>query len=84
VYKRQIHMLPPETAQAAADVGAQQVVASHNGKFALALHPWQEPCIEMARHSLNKPYEWLTPMIGEKVLIGEKGQKFTRWWEKMA
>ncbi len=79
-----IHMLPPETAQAAADVGAQQVVASHNGKFALALHPWQEPCIEMARHSLNKPYEWLTPMIGEKVLIGEKGQKFTRWWEKMA
>ena len=25
----------------------------------------------------------LTPMIGEKVRIGEKGQTFSRWWEEM-
>ena len=78
-----IHLLPQETAQAAQDVGARQVVTSHNGKFALALHPWKEPYLEMAKYSVGKAYEWLTPMIGEKLLIGEKGQTFSRWWEEM-
>lgn len=76
-----IHLLPEETAQAAVDLGARQVITSHNGKFALAMHPWQEPFIEMTKHSQGKNYERLTPMIGEKVLIGQSGQQFEHWWE---
>ena len=78
-----IHLLPQETAQASQDVDARQVVTSHNGKFALALHTWKEPYLEMAKYTVGKPYEWLTPMIGETVRIGEKGQMFSRWWEEM-
>ncbi|MBO4853510.1 MAG: MBL fold metallo-hydrolase, partial [Schwartzia sp.] len=72
-----------ETAQASEDVGARQVVTSHNGKFALALHPWKEPYLEMEKYSAGRSYEWLTPRIGETVRIGEKGQTFSRWWEEM-
>lgn len=78
-----IHMLPEETAQAAVDLGARQVLTSHNGKFALAMHPWQEPYLEMTKYSQGKNYERLTPMIGEKVLIGRSGQHFEHWWERM-
>ena len=78
-----IHLLPKETAQASEDVGARQVVTSHNGKFALALHPWKEPYLEMEKYSAGRSYEWLTPRIGETVRIGEKGQTFSRWWEEM-
>ena len=78
-----IHLLPKETAQASEDVGARQVLTSHNGKFALALHPWKEPYLEMEKYSAGRSYEWLTPKIGETVRIGEKGQTFSRWWEEM-
>ena len=78
-----IHMLPEETAQATTDVGAKQLVCSHNGKFALALHGWKEPFNVMTYMCKDKPYERLTPMIGEKVYIGKVGQKFTNWWKEM-
>ena len=78
-----IHLLPEETAQAAVDVGARQLITSHNGKFALALHGWKEPFELMTYMSKDKPYERLTPMIGEKVYIGQTGQKFSNWWNEM-
>ena len=78
-----IHLLPEETAQAAVDIRAKQVVTSHNGKFALALHDWKEPFELMDYMSKDKPYERLTPMIGEKVYIGQSGQKFNKWWKEM-
>ncbi|MBR1727992.1 MAG: MBL fold metallo-hydrolase [Selenomonadaceae bacterium] len=78
-----IHLMPEETAQATVDVGAKQLVTSHNGKFALAYHDWKEPFNVMDYMSKDKPFERLTPMIGEKVYIGQAGQKFTRWWTEM-
>ena len=78
-----IHMLPEETAQATADVKAGQLVTSHNGKFALALHGWKEPFELMNYMTKDKPYERLTPMIGEKVYIGKSGQKFSHWWNEI-
>ncbi len=78
-----IHLLPEETVQATIDVGAKQLVTSHNGKFALALHDWKEPFEMITKLSQNKFYERLTPMIGEKVYIGKSGQKFKNWWTEM-
>ena len=78
-----IHMLPEETAQATVDVKAKQLVTSHNGKFALAMHSWKEPFSVMTYMSKNKPYERLTPMIGETVYIGRPGQVFDDWWTEM-
>ena len=78
-----IHLMPEETAQAAVDVGAKQLVTSHNGKFALSLHDWKEPFELMTYMTKDKPYERLTPMIGEKVYIGQSGQIFSNWWTEM-
>lgn len=80
----QVHLLPAETAQAAADVGAKALLNSHNGKFALSEHRWKEPYEELAKAVPNYSYEWLTPKIGELVRIGESGQQFERWWERMS
>jgi len=78
-----IHLLPEETAQAVVDVKARQLITSHNGKFALAMHGWKEPLELMTYMTKDKPYERLTPMIGEKVYIGKTGQKFKHWWTEM-
>ena len=78
-----IHLLPQYTAQAATDVRARQVITSHNGKFALALHKWNQPYLDMEEASQGKNYEWLTPKIGETTYTGEKNQHFTHWWEQM-
>ena len=79
-----IHMLPEETAQAAADVGAKMLLPAHGGKFALARHPWQEPYRKLALASQGREYALLTPEIGEPVPIGkEPPRKFDPWWERM-
>ena len=79
-----IHMLPQETAQMAVDVGAKAVIAGHNSKFALARHPWEEPLVALTEASIERPYELLTPCIGEAVPIGwAKAGDFQPWWERM-
>ena len=79
-----IHLLPEETAQAAADVRAKALLPAHGGKFALARHPWQEPYQKLAEASQGKDYQLLTPEIGEAVSIDEISlQAFGKWWEKM-
>ena len=79
-----IHMLPEETAQAAVDVGARQLLPAHGGKFALSRHPWQEPYRELSKASQGKGYQLLTPEIGELAYIdGQKNDSFTPWWENM-
>ena len=79
-----IHLLPEETAQAAADVRAKALLPAHGGKFALARHPWQEPYQKLAEASQGKDYQLLTPEIGETVGIEDiPSQKFEKWWEKM-
>ncbi|WP_311641672.1 MBL fold metallo-hydrolase [Selenomonas noxia] len=78
-----IHMLPNETAQAAEDVRARFVLPAHSGKFALALHTWQEPYAELLKESAGRPYRMVTPRIGETVDM-EQPADFPRWWEGMA
>ena len=79
-----IHLLPEETAQAAADVRAKALLPAHGGKFALARHPWQEPYQKLTEASQGKDYQLLTPEIGEAVSIDEISlQAFGKWWEKM-
>ena len=75
-----IHMLPEETAQACENVGAKFVIPTHNSKFALARHPWQEPMGRLQAASQDKSYQLLTPEIGALVLLDQK-QSFSPWWQ---
>ena len=79
-----IHLLPEETAQAAEDVGAKAVLPVHNGKFALARHPWDEPYRALSAASQTRNYRLLTPEIGEALRLDEPNPTFSPWWEKMA
>lgn len=80
-----IHLLPEETARAAADIGARVVIPAHNSKFALARHIWQAPMRDLSQSSQDKPYQLLTPMIGECVDIAHAKQNdFTAWWERLS
>lgn len=38
-----IHTLPPFLGEEAVDLGAKQIITVHHSKYALALHPWDEP-----------------------------------------
>ena len=78
-----IHMLPNETAQAAEDVRARVLLPAHGGKFALALHTWQEPYRELLKESAGRPYRMVMPRIGEAVDM-ENPADFPHWWEGMA
>ncbi|MCG2617015.1 MBL fold metallo-hydrolase [Terrimonas sp. NA20] len=75
-----IHLLPEETAEVAAELGAKVLMPVHWAKFALANHPWNEPPQRVTARARELNIPIVTPMIGQPLLIGEKfdGDK---WWE---
>ncbi|KJM64824.1 MBL fold metallo-hydrolase [Pluralibacter gergoviae] len=76
-----VHMMPDETARAAADVNAAAVLPGHSGRFVLARHRWNDPYQQLTRASADKAYRLLTPVQGEPVRVVDKDQQFRVWWE---
>ncbi|MDP2112643.1 MAG: MBL fold metallo-hydrolase [Bacteroidota bacterium] len=75
-----IHLMPEELVQAATDLKAKTFMPVHWGKFALALHAWDEPIERVTKeaHRLNVPI--VHPMIGEEVNLDDFGTS-TEWWK---
>ncbi|WP_228448458.1 MULTISPECIES: MBL fold metallo-hydrolase [unclassified Chryseobacterium] len=78
---RYIHTLPEDTIQVAIDIKARHIIPVHAAKFALALHPWNEPLQKITSLGKDKNLNILTPKIGEVVDLNRKDQQFTAWWE---
>ncbi|WP_347218873.1 MBL fold metallo-hydrolase [Chryseobacterium sp.] len=78
---RYIHTLPEDVIQAAMDIEARHIIPVHAAKFALALHPWNEPLQKITSLGQEKNLNILTPKIGEVVDLNHKDQQFTAWWE---
>lgn len=76
-----IHMMPEETVQAAKDLKAENLLAVHWGKFALANHNWDDPVKRVTAASIKEGQRLWTPIIGEVISLKEPGQKFSSWWE---
>ena len=77
-----VHMTPEEAYQAALDIKTEILLPDHWGKFALALHPWDEPMQRLfAAHKLNK-FRITTPLIGEPVVLN-KELPIKKWWEQI-
>ena len=74
-----IHMMPEETAQAAADLKAKVLLPVHWGKFTLALHAWNEPVKRLLKGP-GVAYKVTTPMIGEPVILDEVYPE-KHWWQ---
>lgn len=76
----QIHAMPEDSAQGAALVGARVVQPVHWGKFALAIHPWDEPVMRFLEAAKAHPYQVATPMLGQFYdWLGDLPQD--HWWE---
>ena len=79
-----IHNMPEEAAQAAVDVNAKKMISVHNSKFALARHQWTEPMERILATSQGKPYEFMTPMISDKISLDDgtasTAISFPIWW----
>lgn len=78
---RYIHTLPEDVIQAAIDLKAERILPVHAAKFALALHPWNEPLQKITALGKEQKLNILTPMIGEAVHLNQSEQQFTAWWE---
>jgi len=77
----QIHMMPEETVQASIDLNARVLFPIHWSKFDLALHPWDEPAIRLAKAARNRNVAVATPLIGETFDVNN--YPATRWWESL-
>lgn len=75
-----IHMMPEETVQASIDLKAKVLLPVHWGKFALAMHPWNEPIKRVLKKATELNVIVTTPMIGEPLIIGEPLPESV-WWE---
>ncbi|MGH1517738.1 MBL fold metallo-hydrolase [Chryseobacterium sp. JK1] len=78
---RYIHTLPEEVIHAAIDIKANRIIPVHATKFALALHPWNEPLQKITRLGKEKGLDILTPKIGEMLDLNLPDQQFAVWWE---
>jgi L-ascorbate metabolism protein UlaG (beta-lactamase superfamily) len=75
-----IHMIPEETVQASIDLKANILFPIHWGKFALAMHDWDEPIKRVLKKAEELNVKVTTPMIGERLIISKYSEtKF--WWE---
>lgn len=75
-----IHMMPEETVQASIDLKSGVLFPIHWGKFALAMHDWDEPIKRIVKKAEELNVKVTTPMIGEPLLIS-KYQETKFWWE---
>lgn len=81
---RHIHMTPEDAVQAAVDLRAKTLLPAHIGKFSIAYHSWDDPLKRLSQASRNKPYRFISPMIGEPVRLNDPTQTFTQWWERFS
>lgn len=75
-----IHMTPEEAVQAAIDLKASVMMPVHWGKFALALHEWNDPIRRVVAEAHRKQVPLTTPRIGEPVVLHRQYPE-AEWWE---
>lgn len=74
-----IHSFPEELITECKDLQAKAVMPVHWGKFALALHGWDEPVKRFVAAAKTAGINYTTPRIGEPVVINEYYPK-DEWW----
>jgi L-ascorbate metabolism protein UlaG (beta-lactamase superfamily) len=75
-----IHSMPEELITEGKDLDAKVLIPVHWGKFALALHSWDEPIRRFRVAAEKAGINYTTPMIGQPVVLDHNYPKET-WWE---
>lgn len=76
-----IHMDPESAVKAQLDLGGKVMLPVHWGTFNLSYHAWDEPILRALAAAENKPFEVITPRIGE-IYEYNKPFKNTAWYLK--
>jgi len=76
-----LHMMPEETAQAAADLQSKLSVPVHWGAFTLALHEWTDPVKRSLSHAQKLGVPFAAPQMGELLIAGAEPYSQQAWWE---
>lgn len=76
-----IHETPDQVLKAGKDLKAKRIFPVHSAKFALALHPWDEPLRKLTALNKENEFPLVTPKIGEIVYLDNPDQRFSKWWE---
>lgn len=77
---KDVHMMPEQTAMAAADVKAQFIVPVHWGSFALATHSWTDPAERITKAAKKQNIPLATPKIGESITLPNNKSSYSAWW----
>jgi L-ascorbate metabolism protein UlaG (beta-lactamase superfamily) len=77
-----IHMMPEDTVQASIDLGAKLLLPVHWAKFALGLHPWDEPIKRVLKKAKELQVKVATPLIGEPVILDHPCPD-KEWWTSL-
>ena len=75
-----IHMFPKQTVQAGIDLGAQKIIPIHWGAFKLAMHPWNEPAIEVFTEAKRRNRRIEIPKIGQEITIDTSQNEVEMWF----
>lgn len=75
-----IHMMPEETVQAAADINTKQTMPIHWGAFTLALHTWKDPVERFTAEAQQIDLSFIIPKIGEEIDLNELEVESSMWW----
>lgn len=78
-----IHLLPDQLLKAATELKAKRLFPVHNSKFALSIHPWDEPMRKAMENNKAVNMAIITPRIGEQVNLKDNTQVFEKWWESV-
>lgn len=76
-----IHMVPEESVQVGVDVKANYMMPIHWGAFLLANHDWRDPAERFIKKANELNVNYVTPKIGQSVLINSNEYPTTKWWE---
>lgn len=78
---RYIHLMPEELVKAVEELRPRKLFTGHNGKYALAKHPWDEPLDKIAEAARTHGFNLVMPVIGEVVRLDEVCGPVNRWWD---
>ena len=78
---KEIHFTPEESVKAHQAVKGKIMVPSHWGTFDLAMFKWSEPIERYIKAADESQIQYLTPKIGERILLKGEGGK-EKWWQE--
>lgn len=76
-----IHLLPEQVPMAIKDLQAKKTIPVHSGKFALALHAWNEPLELIYQNAVQENLLIQTPKIGELLATDDEFRVNEKWWD---